>query len=720
MNTQIQERQTALDWLHQIHSPKNRKSPSALNVPYVSQDGVPLTPEDFALVEQIKASRSHLKFNALYNDGDLSHFNNDHSSADMALACILAFWCRNDPSQMDRIFRSSGLMRGKWDAMRGEETYGAMTIRKAVESTTEVYQGQRQDSGLEDYERGHIPFPPSPVPVDAFPSPIVALLKEAAEAFTMPLQIAVSCLLGMLSCLVGGARHISIRSSWLEPGNIWLATVAKSGVGKSPCEREFLRPIKELELKAFREWKEKQTVYEDTLYHYNKRKKDDSIQKPVAPKRRQAYVDDCTPEALGGALEDNPKGIMSRPDELATLIASMGQYNAKGNKDGFRSRLLSSYDGDEWKTNRATDPSKNKHIPHAYVSIFGGIQPGMMPKVFEAGANGADEVSGFLQRFMFIPAEREKPSYWTEISMSTESRALLELITNRLWRWEVVLDEYGRQIKNVVRVTDAAKAAFIQWFNALAEEEFFSKNPSLLSKLKGQAQRLVLLLHCLDAALNGTDGMDLITESTMLRGLKLAEWIKENQTRCWSLFSPGHQIKQVPPLDLAIMQVVIENADEIAKNGGRIANSTLVPQVQRQLNMPTLHNGTIGKAASALGLPSYSDGGRGRKVTEEKINEFRATVGSVATVSGLTESTEDTAGRTVSAPSATVGAEASPRQFLTVPDSRNTLSLPPEILTALGCSTLRTVTTVPPAVLENFEAAMHSFNTRHNVLPYTM
>lgn len=715
-NVPIQENQAALDWLYQQYCHKEKPTQPTQDVAYVSQLGVALTQEDESLREIMCTSHSGPKVKSLYFDGDLSLYDNDHSSADMALCCILAFWCQKDPLQIDRLFRSSALMRDKWDEMRGQEAYGAMTIRKAIESTTEVYSGRGQEAvpATQELIEGKV-FMPPPVPLEVFPPQIATLLQEAAEAFTVPLQIAVACLLGLLSCLVGGTRHISIRPSWMEPGIIWLATVASSGIGKSPCAREFFSPIKKLELKSFREWQKQQAIYEDALFLYNKRKKDEVIRKPVPPKRRQAYVDDTTSEALGDALVDNPRGITMLTDELSSMIDAMGQYKAKGNKDGFRSRLLSAYDGNEWKTNRATDPSKNRHIPHAYVGIFGGIQPAMLPKMFEAGETGVDEASGFIQRFMFTYAEREKPSYWTEKYFSPESRASLDFITNYLWSWDIVLDEYGQQIKSVVRVTDEAKAAFINWFNVLSEEEFFSKNPSQLSKLKGQAQRLILLLHCLDAPFNKTDGMNPIPESTMLRGLMLADWLKEHQKLCWNLFSPNRQRKQPPPLERAIMQVIVNNTNAILKNGGKIANSILIPQVRTCLDMPDLYEGRIGKAASALGLASYSDGGRGRIVTEEKVNEFRATVGTVDTVSSLTVSTGNEMEATVPVPSATVGSNESPRQIPTVADNEHTVSVPLEILTALGCSTVLTVTTVPPAVRENFEAAMHSFNTRYNV-----
>ena len=63
-----------------------------------------------------------------------------HSEADMALCAKLAFFCRGDTEQMDRLFRQSGLMREKWDRRNGTSTYGEITMRNAILSRTAFYE----------------------------------------------------------------------------------------------------------------------------------------------------------------------------------------------------------------------------------------------------------------------------------------------------------------------------------------------------------------------------------------------------------------------------------------------------------------------------------------------------------------------------------------------------------------------------------------------------
>ncbi|MBQ2616556.1 MAG: hypothetical protein IJF90_06830 [Synergistaceae bacterium] len=67
------------------------------------------------------------------------------SQADLALCNHLAYYTGNDASRIDGMFRQSGLMRSKWDEKHSGtgETYGAMTIRKAIAGTTTTYDGSR-------------------------------------------------------------------------------------------------------------------------------------------------------------------------------------------------------------------------------------------------------------------------------------------------------------------------------------------------------------------------------------------------------------------------------------------------------------------------------------------------------------------------------------------------------------------------------------------------
>ena len=129
----INERTVELYKVLERYAKREEKKQSAATI----SGGGGLSMSDSAVIEKACAAENGAKFKRLYS-GDISDFGS-HSEADLALCSLLAFWCNRDAVQVDRIFRSSGLMREKWDERHGSGTYGQMTISEAVKSCTAVY-----------------------------------------------------------------------------------------------------------------------------------------------------------------------------------------------------------------------------------------------------------------------------------------------------------------------------------------------------------------------------------------------------------------------------------------------------------------------------------------------------------------------------------------------------------------------------------------------------
>ena len=87
---------------------------------------------DAELWEKMFNSQNGYKIRRLY-DGDISDYNNDDSSADIALCMHLAYWTNRDESRIDRMFRQTGLYRAKWE----RADYRELTISKAIARTKE-------------------------------------------------------------------------------------------------------------------------------------------------------------------------------------------------------------------------------------------------------------------------------------------------------------------------------------------------------------------------------------------------------------------------------------------------------------------------------------------------------------------------------------------------------------------------------------------------------
>ncbi len=106
-----------------------------------SASSAPLTDDEIIQLASTQR-RSGAKFATLWAGNWNAHFNSA-SEADSSVIFTLAFYTK-DAAQIDRLFRTSGLMRDKWDEIHGGESYGVTTVRKALEKVTEQYQPKRR------------------------------------------------------------------------------------------------------------------------------------------------------------------------------------------------------------------------------------------------------------------------------------------------------------------------------------------------------------------------------------------------------------------------------------------------------------------------------------------------------------------------------------------------------------------------------------------------
>lgn len=96
--------------------------------------------EDEVLLEKARSAGNGDKFDRLWR-GNISGYDSQ-SEADMALCCLLAFWTGGNRLQMDRLFRQSGLIRGKWGDVHHADgsTYGEKTLERAIAATDDFYE----------------------------------------------------------------------------------------------------------------------------------------------------------------------------------------------------------------------------------------------------------------------------------------------------------------------------------------------------------------------------------------------------------------------------------------------------------------------------------------------------------------------------------------------------------------------------------------------------
>lgn len=99
----------------------------------------PLNLSESEIIRLAEASKQGEAFRTLYS-GKWDAIYTSQSEADLGFCNMLAFWCQCDEQLMDKIFRSSGLMREKWDRKQSGTTYGKITLQKAIKGCSKTYQ----------------------------------------------------------------------------------------------------------------------------------------------------------------------------------------------------------------------------------------------------------------------------------------------------------------------------------------------------------------------------------------------------------------------------------------------------------------------------------------------------------------------------------------------------------------------------------------------------
>ncbi len=114
-----------------VHAKYLRREEAA---PAISQPQE-LNLSDSELISKAMNARNGHTFRALWN-GDINGYPSQ-SEADLALCNLLAYWTNGNAYRMDALFRQSALYReGKWNKRHGADTYGNMTISKALSDFT--------------------------------------------------------------------------------------------------------------------------------------------------------------------------------------------------------------------------------------------------------------------------------------------------------------------------------------------------------------------------------------------------------------------------------------------------------------------------------------------------------------------------------------------------------------------------------------------------------
>lgn len=387
-----------------------------------------------------------------------------------------------------------------------------------------------------------------PFDLELMPESFRPQVKDVAERMQVPLDFPAITAIATLAGATNRRAVIQPKrndTNWTVTPNLWGGIVAPPGWLKSPVISNMMQPLRAIEHgwrdtfenaeheyeSAQEEQELKKAAWKDQ-YKAAAKKKQDAPARPesdvVKPVLRRLITSDATFESLHNLLSENPAGLFVLRDELTGWLAGLDRQG----REQERTFFLECWNGDAaFTVDRIGRGSV--HVPHACISLFGGIQPSVLQNYLaDALKNGASN-DGLIQRFQLIVWPDSLPD-WTYIDRKPDAAALAR--TAEVYRRITEMDP-DKPLR--LQFDDEAQQLFVQWLTNLEhrirDESLAPAMQAHLAKYRSLMPALALLFTLADA-----DGVAKDVPSSQVR--LAGDWCDYLETHAARLYA-----SQLPP-----------------------------------------------------------------------------------------------------------------------------------------------------------------------------
>jgi hypothetical protein len=393
--------------------------------------------------------------------------------------------------------------------------------------------------------------------LELMPESFRPLVKDVAERMQVPLDFPAVAAIATLAGVTNRRAVIQPKrndDTWTVVPNLWGGIVASPGMLKSPIINCMTQPARAIESEWRKVHEDEEQTYGAALesqkleiaaweQEYKKAaKKRDSKERPakpefslVQPVLRRLVTSDATFESLHVLLSENPAGLFVLRDELTGWLAGLERQG----REQERAFFLECWNGDAAHTIDRIGRG-SVFVPHACVSLFGGIQPGRLrPYLADALRDGPSD-DGLMQRFQLL-VWPDKPPASQYIDRKPDADALER--TAEVYRRIAALDA-----ENPLRLKfdNEAQALFQQWLTDLVkrirEDDLTPAMQAHLAKYRSLMPSLALLFALADGH----------TDCVPLSQTKLAcDWCEYLETHANRMYSAQARPEQQAAIALS-------------------------------------------------------------------------------------------------------------------------------------------------------------------------
>jgi DNA polymerase I-like protein with 3'-5' exonuclease and polymerase domains len=382
--------------------------------------------------------------------------------------------------------------------------------------------------------------PYRPFPTAALPEPMREYVRQGAIALGCDVAYAALPALAVAAGLIGYTRVLRLKRSWRVPPVLWTMVVADSGSLKTPAARltaDYLFTLqKRLDLDYQRELEEYVAAREQWAAAAKAAKNGDGDppgDEPKPPLRRTVFTSDATIEAIAELIAENPRGLTVSCDELAGWFGSFSRYKgAAGGTD--LPRWLSMHSAGGFAYHRKTGERRRIVVPHAAVSIAGGIQPGILAQTMSNEFLAAGLAARLLIAWPPRPAK-----VWSECEIDPDTEQRFHGLLDELYALSFDRRD-GEDTPHILTLAPDAKAVWEQWYNAWGREQAGVEGElaAAYSKLEEAAARFALVHHAVTlAGLGCDDTAHPVGVTSIESGITLARWFAAEARRVYSILN---------------------------------------------------------------------------------------------------------------------------------------------------------------------------------------
>lgn len=387
-----------------------------------------------------------------------------------------------------------------------------------------------------------------PFAVHALPEPVRSFVTQVAMALGCDPAFVALPTLATLAASIGNSHVIRLKSTWPEPSVLWTSVVSESGSLKSPAQDFAVAPLQRRQSEAFQRHKEQEPDIEAARQRHKVeldkwRKSGGAGDPPPAPRAKGAerfIVDDVTVEAVALRLQDAPRGLLLCRDELSGWLKSFDAY--RQGRGGDEAQWLRMHGARPLTVDRKTGEHGTIHVPHAAVSITGGVQPGVLQSIL-----GREHFeSGLVARFLLAhPPRRTKR--WTNAVVDPELIDAYDTLVGRLLELCNCDDDAQSIEPIVVNLSPEALKLWISFYDRHAKRqgEASGDEAAMLAKIEGAAARLALVIYSVRSVGDEAASLGVYVDADSVRaGIEIAEWFADEDERVYEEFRQSPQERQ--------------------------------------------------------------------------------------------------------------------------------------------------------------------------------